>query len=612
MQIRGLSSAFRWWLASLATAVLLLSTSDGVVAQPTLKDVVEKEKKEDASAEVAEAPSDGPIDELGRGTPLGAVGGFLKATRERDYEKAAEYLDLRRLPSGIAEEDGPDLARQLRIVLDRKLWIDMELLSNAPRGHGEDGLPEFRDRIGRIDMPDGDPIDILVQHVPRGDGVSIWKISSATVARIPQLWAQFGYGPLEEVLPQFLFDINFGGLRLLEWIVFLVVLGLAVVGAYIVTGIIAFILRHRPGQFTSTLATFVAGPFRLLVGVLIFSAGTLPLGFSLTARAVLSALQHAALVIALAWAGLRVLDVIGSVMMQRLLAQGQTSAIALLPAGRRAAKVVIVAITVITMLHSFGFNVTALLAGLGVGGLAVALAAQKTIENLIEGITLYVDQPVRVGDFCRFGDKIGTVEAVGLRSTRVRTLDRTVVSIPNSQFANFELDNFTKRDKIWYHPTIGLRYETTPDQLRYILVEIRKMLYAHPQVDSDPARIRFTKFAAYSLDLEIFAYVKVTDYGEFLEVAEDLNLRIMDIVAQAGSGFAFPSQTTYLENGEGLDQQRAQTAEKEVHVWREQNELLLPKFPQRTIDGLKGTLDYPPTGSMMGAESASRGRYEDV
>jgi MscS family membrane protein len=296
---------------------------------------------------------------------------------------------------------------------------------------------------------------------------------------------------------------------------------------------------------------------------------------------------------------MRLLDLAEEVVKEHLIRRGQVSATSLLPPGRRTAKVIVIGIAAIALLDNFGFNVTALVAGLGIGGIAVALAAQKSIENLFGGITLYVDQPVHVGDFCRYGDKIGTVEDVGLRSTRVRTLDRTVVSIPNAEFSNVQLENFAKRDRIWYHPRIGLRYETTPGQIRYLLIEIRKMLCAHPKVNPDPARIRFAGFGAYSLDLDIFAYVDVEDYGEFLEVAEDLNLRIMDIVEQAGSSFAFPSQTTYVETGAGLNAELARTAEAEVEKWREQSALYLPKSPQEEIAELNDTLDYPPKGSVV-------------
>ena len=152
----------------------------------------------------------------------------------------------------------------------------------------------------------------------------------------------------------------------------------------------------------------------------------------------------------------------------------------------------------------------------------MALAAQKTVEHLFGGLTLIADQPVKVGDFCRFGDQVGTVERIGLRSTRVRTLDRTVVSVPNGDFAKLRLENFAERDRIWLRVMLGLRYETTPDQLRHVLVDLHELLYAHPRIDPDPARVRFVGFGAYTLDVEIYAYVRTADYNEFLAVREDL------------------------------------------------------------------------------------------
>jgi MscS family membrane protein len=290
-------------------------------------------------------------------------------------------------------------------------------------------------------------------------------------------------------------------------------------------------------------------------------------------------------------------DVFSRWVSERLVAQQQAAAIAVVPLGRRAAKALLAGLAFIALLHTFGVNVTALLAGLGVGGLAVALAAQKSIENLFGGVTVIADQPVRVGDFFRFGDQVGTVEDIGLRSTRVRTLDRTLITIPNAEFSQMKLENFAKRDRIRIYAMIGLRYETTPDQLRYVLVEIRKLLYGHPKIHADPARIRFVGFGAYSLDLELFAYVPTTDWNELLAVREDLFLRIIDVIDASGTGFAFPSQTLYLEKGEGVDAGKTDAAEAQVRAWREKSELPLPYFPQEVIAQLDDSLDYPPQGS---------------
>jgi MscS family membrane protein len=192
---------------------------------------------------------------------------------------------------------------------------------------------------------------------------------------------------------------------------------------------------------------------------------------------------------------------------------------------------------------------------------------------------------------------MGTVEEIGLRSTRVRTLDDSLVSVPNGEFSKTQVDNLGRRRKIWYHPRIRLRYETSPDQLRCILVEIRRILCAHPKVLSDPARVRFVGFGEWSLDLDVFAYVDTTDYGEYLEIAEDLSLRIMDAVVEAGSGFAFPSETAYVEAGRGLDQDLAEAAEARVREWRERHELHLPTFPASVVEELRGSIAYPPEGS---------------
>ncbi len=241
-----------------------------------------------------------------------------------------------------------------------------------------------------------------------------------------------------------------------------------------------------------------------------------------------------------------------------------------------------------------GIPLTPVLAGLGVGGVAIALAAQNTVENLIGGFNLFFDRPVKVGDFCRFGDKVGTVEEIGLRSTRIRTLDDTVISVPNATFSKQELENFSTRQKIWYHPQIPLRVETTPDQVRFILVEVNKLLHAHPMVLPEPVRIRFTGFGEGCMFLDVFAYVKTSDFPEFLEVQEDLNLRILEVITQAGTGLALEAEVKFME---GLDPERTKDTEQKVEQWRKANALYLPRIPEEKIAELRGSLEYPPEGS---------------
>ena len=239
----------------------------------------------------------------------------------------------------------------------------------------------------------------------------------------------------------------------------------------------------------------MAGPIRILL----FAAAIYVI--SLISPSILTSafLAHVSLTLAVlgvTWLCLRFIDIFFELREKRMVA-ASSERISLLQLGKKLVKILAALIGALLIFYMAGINLTAVIAGLGVGGIAVAFAAQKTLENLFGGISIVSDQPIRVGDFCRVGEYLGTVQAVGLRSTRIRTLGRTVVSIPNGQLATMNLENFTLRDKIWFHHTLSLRYETTPEQLRYILAEIRRMLHGHPQVESTSARVRFIGFGEF-------------------------------------------------------------------------------------------------------------------
>ena len=228
--------------------------------------------------------------------------------------------------------------------------------------------------------------------------------------------------------------------------------------------------------------------------------------------------------------------------------------------------------------NSLGIPVYGVIAGMGVGGLAIALAAQPTFENLIGGLSLFADKPLRVGDSCRCGSDQGTIEAIGIRSTRIRGRDRTLTTIPNAALSKMPIVNFSERDRRLIQSVIGVRCETSSEQLRYLLVKIREMLLGHPRIHPDPMHVRFTGFGASSLDIEVFTYVTTSNREEFFGIREDIMLRIMDIVEQSGTGFAFPSQTLYFTRDEGLDAGRTEAAEAQVRKWRDEGCLQFPNF----------------------------------
>jgi MscS family membrane protein len=390
-------------------------------------------------------------------------------------------------------------------------------------------------------------------------------------------------------------DFELLGLQIWQW---LMLIGLFIIGYLVALGptwFVAWLLRRGKRPLAVEFARFVSGPIRLLITVILARSWIDVIHPGVTARAWMEG--HTMMTIVVTWVLIRLVDVFRRHWSARLEARGRAQAVVLMRPAANVLKLLIVLIAVMIWFENLGFRATTLLAGFGLGGLAVALAAQKPIENLIGAITLFTSAPVRVGDFCRFGDKIGTVEEIGLRATKIRTLGRTAVYVPNSAFADLQLENFAERERIWYHPTIRLRYDTTPDQVRYVLVEIRRMLYSHPKVDPDPARVRFVGYGESSLDLEIFAYVQMRNWSGYLEVAEDLNLRIMDIIEQSGTALAYRTQTMSLERGKRPNEEAARAAEEKVSEWRNRDELYLPSFPEEKISELRGTLPYPPEGS---------------
>ena len=260
-----------------------------------------------------------------------------------------------------------------------------------------------------------------------------------------------------------------------------------------------------------------------------------------------------------------------------------------------------------------GVPVYGLVAGAGVGGLAVALAAKSTLEDFLGALKLYADRPVRVGDLCRFDEEsnpawrpVGRVEAIGLRSTKVRRHDRGLITIPNAEFALRSIVNLSVCDRFLMTTTLGLRFETTDDQLRFLLTELRKLLHAHPQTihtHQDPVRVRFVGFGDFSLNVAIYVYIKTNKYSEFLAIQEDILLRVMEIVKQTGTGFAFPSSTLYYTRDKGMNIERQEAAEKQVREWAAAQTMPFPDFAEDYRKQITDTLDYPPEGS----PSADRG-----
>ena len=527
-----------------ALIVLPPSTLYAVEEPPKLKQIVEKSDVEKAADSIDTTTAKGPPDEYGRGTPRSSTLGLARALEEMDFDTAVRYMDLRNLPFAVDEPDGPDLARKLLIVADRSMIVDYEAISDDPNGHADDGLPGYRDRITTIKTSEG-LVDILMQKVPRGDGAYIWKLSNATVAMIPALNEEFGYGPIGDKLSLIFPHYYVFGLELWQWGMALVLLAAGYLFAYVITWLLFKLITLYTKERLVRAERFVNGPLRILIMVLFFRSTFDLIAPTLVARAIFEARTF--LIIAMVWVLMGFVDLVMYRIAERMKKQGQADAVVLLRPAKTVIKLTLVFIGIISWLDNIGYEVTTLIAGLGIGGIAVAFAAQRTLENLIGSITIYSSQPVHVGDFCRFGDKLGVVEEIGLRATQLRTLERTVVHIPNAKFSTDIIENLTQRDKILYRSRLRLSLQTQAKQMQAVLEGIRELINQHEMIDTETSRVRFFEFGEYAQEIELYVYIKTRDFIEYLELREDINLNIQRIIEAAGTQLVVPTRTTYLE-----------------------------------------------------------------
>lgn len=491
-----------------------------------------------------------PKDFLGRTTPRGTVLGFLAAARKGEYQLAAEYLN-----TNLRGKAAAVLAYKLSIVLDRRLPAKLNQLSEKPEGSQLDPLNLNHDSVGIISTNDGD-LQILLERVDRGKSGLVWLFSSKTLESIPDVYGEIEVFSFEDALPRFLVTIRIFGIQLFEWLAFLIGLPLL----YFVTVLLNRLLSWWVGRVLRRLKNnpdlvnpeVLHQPTRILLIAFTIIWLRPRVGLSLLARQFWSGVAVVLAVAGIVWVLILVNGRGERYLHERLRRQNLAGTASVLRLARRMIDLLVVFVGILVILYYLGFTPTPALAGLGVGGIAVALAAQKTLENVIGGVSLIVDQVVRVGDTLKVGEVVGQVDEVGLRSTRIRTLDRTLVSIPNGQMATMNLETLSVRDKFWFHPLIRLRHGTSAEQIQDILNDIRTLLTEHINLERSSVRVRFLGFGVSSLDIDIFAYVYARDWDRFLEIQEGLLFSIMGFVHRAGAEIALPSQMMYSAEANGV------------------------------------------------------------
>lgn len=540
--------------------VVLLCTGTATATGRSVPKQIGKPQAQTATQ--TEAATKEASDPLGRSTPHGTVFGFLQATQNGDYKEATQYLQLSR---GERNTRGERIARQLHELMDNAFVGRVGAISESREGSVQPGVPADHERIGvfRIDHNET-PVELVRVSDPSAG--EIWLFSSQILADVPDLSGQIESSDLESELPQFLLTEQILSTPLWRLIAFLLLIpvsfGLAWGVVKLVHGGLRIWMRWRHHPILEDVRNSLSAPATLILTVVFHQIGIHFLGVPLLIRVYYQRLTGIILVAGVAWLVFRVINRWGErARVLALTGSGYRSG-SIVVLGQRVLKVVVVIVAVLVMFSIFGFDMTTALAGLGIGSLAIAFAAQKTLENLIGGISILSDEVIRVGDTCQIGDQEGTVEDISLRSTRIRTLSRTELSVPNGQLANMNVENLSRRDKSLFQAKIELRRETTPDHLRSLLEDMRGLLQRHPKVDPNVARVRFVGFGENSIEVAIHCHILTSEFNQFLAIREELLLQIMDLVAESGIGFAFPSRMVYLTKEQVESPQRSGIVEK--------------------------------------------------
>ena len=479
-------------------------------------------------------------------SPRASARAFTELARTRgDFKGAARYLALGPEDKGR----GPELARRLRAVLERHLDVDLDALSPLSEGAADDDLPVGVDTVGSVpdDRGGQDPVFLVRSRDAQG---GYWAFSRQTVARIdgwydalPDRWVRdWMPAPLQRYGPGHLLWWQWLALGLLVAIA----LGLGRLLGAITRGLL-FRLTQRTDTRWDERILHATGPALTLLWGVAVAAALLPWLALLppaarTGRALLGGIAT----LAVFWALWRAVDVWALFLTTRPGVAENASARSLLSLLRNFAKAFVALGAVLATLAAFGYPVTTVLAGLGIGGIALAFGAQKTVENLFGSVALAVDQPFRLGDFVKIQDFVGNVERIGMRSTQVRTLDRTLISIPNGQLSEMRIEDFASRDRIRFACTVGIVYGTSEAQIRRILAGMEQVLRDHPKIWPDTVAVSFAGFGVSSLDIEVLAWFHTADVNEFRDCRQDALLGFMRVVEAEGSHFAFPTQTVHL------------------------------------------------------------------
>ncbi len=495
------------------------------------------------------APDSAAPPAVSSASPRAAVQEFLRLADTGDFDAAASYLAL----SPSATSRGPQLARRFKVVLDQRLALDPALLSPLAIGDTTDG-DITSDVVGSIATRGGD-VAVRLVRTARTSGAVRWQFAAGTVSQVDAWYDELGAPFLRDRLPASMMREGPFNVFYWQWVALAIALPLLILVSWLLgaglRAVLGRIARRTVTDWDDLLLASLRGPFRLWAGSIVALPVLGLLQLNPRVDGFLSALVRGLALIALFWALLRIIGLVQQRLVQSAVATGQSQARTLVPLLSNILRVTLAIVALLVALSQFGYPVTTLLAGLGIGGIAVALAAQKTVEHLFGSVSLAADRAFRVGDWVRVGTTEGEVERIGLRSTSIRTIERTVVRVPNGRLADDRIETFGERDRMAFRTDLDLTYDTTPEQFETIRADVEAALRAHPAIWPERVRVYLTAFGESAIRMNVTCWFQTTDINEFVKYRHDMMLEFMRIVRRHGSGFAFPSRTVYHVGASG-------------------------------------------------------------
>jgi MscS family membrane protein len=514
-------------------------------------------------------PPSSPADPLGRETPRGSIIGFIKAAQEERFPVAVEYFQPSPKHKRVSGEEEEQLVTQLLAILNQKFAGPLDFLSRDPEGRLDDGLPPDQERVsGTLSPNDKFPIYLARQEDEQGH--KLWYFSRATLDKVPEMYDSLVFPEIEKDIPSVLVRNRLLSMPLWQWVAMLLFIPVALAIGRILTFIGWFFVgRWRKSRGLESLEGerepfFKLEPVTLALAILLHYWFVSYIGTSLLYRIYYRRFIWILLAFAFYWILTRITRAITARIGKSLTARGLLAQRSIVSLARRFTEVTIFLFVTLFALRILGLDISTALAGVGIGGIALGLGAQKTFENLFGGISILFDKVVLIGDTCKINNQLGVVEDIGLRSTRLRTNERTLLSIPNGTMATSTIENLRTRDKFLCQQTIRLRYDLSPDHVRYVLEALRNVLSEDPKVEESTARVRFNKFADYALEVEIYCYILERDANEFLARQEALLLKVMETLDKAGAVVALPTQTTFVTQDSWIDQEKEKAAEAAI------------------------------------------------